>query len=191
MQTNTQFAVAIHALTLIELFPAWGKEHSLTSGAIAESVQTNPVVIRRVMGLLRDHGLVQSQPGPRGGWKLSRPSADINLRDLFQAVQEESLFAMPRQEPSAECPVGVWLPSVLVSCFGEAESALLDRLAQVSIADVVASVKLECSCSWQPGIVSEGITGLPAAETERDERRGDVDFGDPIRLTAGSPILGS
>ena len=160
MQTNTQFAVAIHALTLIELFPAWGKGHLLSSGAIAESVRTNPVVIRRVMGLLRDQGLVQSQPGPGGGWKLSRPSDEINLRDIFRAVQEESIFAMPRQEPSAECPVGAWLPSVLVSCFKEAETALIDRLAEVSIADVVESVKAEFSCVWEPGLESEASVGM-------------------------------
>jgi Rrf2 family protein len=165
MQTNTQFAVAIHALTLIELFPAWGKEHLLSSGAIAESVRTNPVVIRRVMGLLRDAGLARSQPGPGGGWKLSRPADEINLRDIFRAVQEESLFAMPRQEPSAECPVGAWLPSVLVACFKDAEAALVDRLAEVSIADVVASVKAEFSCVWEPGLESEASVSPARGQT--------------------------
>ncbi len=88
---------------------------------------------------------------------MSRPSDQVNLRDIFRAVQEESIFSMPRQEPSAECPVGLWLPSVLVSCFSEAESALLDRLALVSIADVVESVKAECSCNWEPGMQPEWI----------------------------------
>ena len=159
MQINTQFAVAIHALALMELFPGWNRSRTLSSTVIAESVNTNPVVIRRVMGALRDHGLVTSQSGPGGGWKLSRPGDQINLRDVFRAVQEESIFAMPRQEPSAECPMGVWLPSVLVSCFSEAESALLDRLALVSVADVVESVRAECSCSWEPGMQSEWTPG--------------------------------
>lgn len=163
MHTNTQFAVAVHSLTLMELFPNWGSESCLTSGAIAGSVQTNPVVIRRVMGLLRDHGLVQSQPGPGGGWKAARAASEINLRDVFRTVQEESLFAMPRHDPSAECPVGFWLPSILVSCFSEAEAALLDRLAAVSIADVAASVRSECSCAWPPEVQSGGANGLPFA----------------------------
>lgn len=174
MQTNTKFAVAIHSLVVIELFPAWNAGNCLTSGAIAESVQTNPVVIRRVMGALRDKGLVQSQPGPGGGWKLSRPGDQINLRQIFEAVQDESIFALPRHELNAECPVGQWLPSVLVSCFAEAETALLERLAGVSIADVVESVKLECSCTWEPGISSEEMTGagmamraqIPAVKSE-------------------------
>ncbi len=157
MQINSQFAVAVHALTLIEIFPGWNGLHILSSSTIAQSVNTNPVVIRRVMGALRDAGLVSSQSGPGGGWTLSRPSDQLNLRDIFRAVQEESIFSMPRHEPSAECPVGVWLPSVLVSCFSEAESALLDRLALVSIADVVESVKAECSCSWEPGMQPEWI----------------------------------
>ncbi len=161
MHTNTQFAVAIHSLALIELFPGWDAPNCLSSAVIAESVNTNPVVIRRVMGALRDHGLVQSQSGPGGGWTLSRPGDQINLRDVFRAVQEESIFAMPRQEPSEQCPVGGYLPSVLVRCFSEAEAALLDRLALVSIADVVESVRAGCSCRWEPGISSEEIV-LPA-----------------------------
>ena len=163
MQTNTKFAVAIHALALIELFPAREGGNCLTSGAIAESVQTNPVVIRRVMGALRDRGLVQSQSGPGGGWQQSRPSDRINLREIFEAVQEASIFALPRRELRAECPVGNCLPSVLVSCFKEAEIAMLERLAEVTIADVIESVKKEFSCSWEPGISSEELAGALAA----------------------------
>ncbi len=165
MQTNTKFAVAIHALALIELFPAMNGGNCLTSGTIGESAQTNPVVIRRVMGALRAQGLVQSQPGPGGGWSLTRPSDQINLREVFQAIQEESIFSLPRHELNAECPVGSWLPSVLVSCFKEAEFALMDRLANVSIADVVESVKAECSCSWEREILSEEIANTVAART--------------------------
>jgi len=155
MQTNTKFAVAIHSLVLMEVFPAWNNGNCLSSGAIAESVRTNPVVIRRVMGALRERGLVRSQSGPGGGWKLSRPSEEINLREIFEAVQDDSIFALPRHELSPECPVGAWLPSVLVSCFAEAEQAMLERLATVSIADVVESVKAEFSCRWEPEVSSE------------------------------------
>ena len=163
MQTNTKFAVAIHSLALIELFPAMTGGKRLTSNAIAESAKTNPVVIRRVMGELREHGLVQSQPGPGGGWSLTRPSDEINLRDVFQAVQEESIFSMPRHDWSEECPVGAWLPSVLVTCFESAEIAMMDRLAEVSIAAVVESVRSECACNWEPGVA--GIVPARAVGT--------------------------
>jgi predicted transcriptional regulator len=66
MNTNQRFSISIHALTLL------AANEALTSEAIANSVDTNPVVIRRTMASLREHGLVESKPGANGGWRLLR-----------------------------------------------------------------------------------------------------------------------
>lgn len=63
MGASTRFTIALHILTLL----ASNRAQPLTSEYIARSVNTNPVVIRRLLGLLRKRGLVSSQPGNRGG----------------------------------------------------------------------------------------------------------------------------
>jgi len=61
---NCRFTVAIHVLCLLAaLHPK-----PVTSEFIAGSVNTNPVVIRRILAALRRAGLVKSQPGVSGGW---------------------------------------------------------------------------------------------------------------------------
>jgi DNA-binding IscR family transcriptional regulator len=45
MSTSSRFAVAVHVLTLM----AWADEEPLKSEQVAESVNTNPVVIRRML----------------------------------------------------------------------------------------------------------------------------------------------
>ena len=73
MNTNQQFAVSCHILAILAAYP----DTAVTSETIAESVDTNPVVIRRIMSHLRQHGLVDSRSGASGGWRLVRPESSI------------------------------------------------------------------------------------------------------------------
>lgn len=145
MQSSSKFAVAIHALALARIAKEAASGRAITSEQMAESVNTNPVVIRRILGSLRDAGLVNSQPGPGGGWTLTRPPADISLRDIYRALEDEPLFALPQREPGAECPLGKQFPFVVERCFRDAEQAMEAHLANVTVADVIASARgFEC-----------------------------------------------
>lgn len=137
MYANSRFAVAVHTLGFVGF--AAGR-HPATSEDIAISVNTNPVVIRRVLGLLRDAGLVTSQPGPGGGWRLTRGPDAITLRDAYRAVEPEPLFALPQRPPSASCDVGRNVRQVLNRYFEDAEIAMEESLATVTLADVMADV---------------------------------------------------
>jgi DNA-binding IscR family transcriptional regulator len=79
MSTNSRFAVAVHVLTLM----AWAEDESLKSEQVAESVNTNAVVIRRMVCELAEAGLVVSQKGSTGGSRLARNSQEITLLDVF------------------------------------------------------------------------------------------------------------
>src|SRR5690554_5094649 len=102
MNVSTRLTVALHILTLL----AAEQGRPLTSAYIAGSVNTNPVVIRRLLGLLRRQGLVSSRPGTRGGWALSRHPDAITVLDVRRTLNEASPFPMHSQLPSAACPVG-------------------------------------------------------------------------------------
>lgn len=137
---NSRFTVAVHLLTLL----AGARERcpgvSLTSEMASESVNTNPVVVRRILGTLRKAGMVSSQPGPNGGWFLEREPEQITLRAVYRAVQDEALFSMHHRPPSSTCMVGRNIQQALNGFFREAEEAMEAKLAQKTIADVVQSV---------------------------------------------------
>ena len=73
--TSTHFAVAVHVLTYLAAVAA--ESRAVSSEELAASANVNPVHVRRVLGPLRDAGLVSSRPGPRGGWGLGRPVEQI------------------------------------------------------------------------------------------------------------------
>ena len=138
MQTNQQFAVSVHVLTVLAAYP----DKPVTSETIAESVDTNPVVIRRVMGHLRKHGLVDSRPGTSGGWRLRRQAAEISLSEVYRIVSHEDVLGM-HSHPNPDCPIGSQIQGALGPIFGAAQTAMETALEQYTVADVLEEVRNE------------------------------------------------
>lgn len=132
MTISSRFAVAAHILSLLDMF----KDSRLTSEMIAGSVNTNPVVIRRIMGMLNKAGLVRTSAGVAGA-KLARPMSEITLLDVYRAVrgEQEGLFAM-HENPNPECPVGRNIQGALETAFRRAQAAMEGELAKVTMADI-------------------------------------------------------
>ena len=137
MSTNSRFAVAVHVLTLM----AWSGEEPLKSEQVAESVNTNPVVIRRMLCELAEAGLVVSQTGSLGGSRLASDPAKTTLLDIYQALECGGVFSLHRQPPSRDCPVGVNIETVLGDVLLEVDAAVEAVLAKITISDVVQRLK--------------------------------------------------
>ena len=135
MNTNQRFAISIHALTLL----ASSKE-PLTSEMIASSVDTNPVVIRRMMASLREHGLVKSKPGAHGGWKLLREPQKIDLSEVYHCLSEDNLLSI-HSHPNRYCPVGGKIKGVLQNVFDEAQAELEKALGNHTVANILEDVR--------------------------------------------------
>jgi Rrf2 family protein len=134
---SSRFTVAVHILALL----AHEDGRALTSDYIAGSVNTNPVVIRRVLGLLARAGLVASVEGKGGGTTLQRRASKISLAEVFRAVEAADLFALPPNAPNPLCPVGRSVQQVLSGQLELFEAALEKSMSKVSIADVLAGIQ--------------------------------------------------
>ncbi|MBU8824767.1 Rrf2 family transcriptional regulator [Mycolicibacterium goodii] len=143
MSANSRMSLAVHVLTWIAFDRRGTDKEIATSARIATSVNTNPVVIRRCLGELRDAGLVQATRGRDGGWALTRNAAGITLLDVYLAVGGEEIFAMPAAPPDAECYVGYGIQPVLARVYDAASDALCASLKQTTIADVLRDAMAE------------------------------------------------
>lgn len=134
---SSRVAVAVHVLAYL----AWRREEAVTSERIASSVNTNPVVVRRIVGALRNAGIVSVQPGVGGGAQLAREPDRITMLDVYRAVEEkEDLFAM-HADPCRNCDIGSNIQEVLQGVFCQAHQAMQAVLADVTIADVGRAVR--------------------------------------------------
>jgi Rrf2 family protein len=136
MSANSRLTVAIHALAWMELARSNGKT-VVTSDQIAASVNTNPVVIRRLLGSLRAAGLVGAQRGPNAGWSLARRADQISLASVYGAMEKPGVFALHAAEPNQTCPVGRGIQPVLTRVYDGVGAALEHELAATTIADVL------------------------------------------------------
>lgn len=106
----------------------------VTSEVLARAMDTNPVVIRRILAGLRDHGYVRSEKGHGGGWTLARDLSDITLLDIYQALGCPSLFALGNRTESPGCLVEQAVNAALDQAFQDAEALLLERFGDVTLA---------------------------------------------------------
>jgi DNA-binding IscR family transcriptional regulator len=108
---------------------------------IAGSVNTSPVVIRSLLGELREAGLAGSRRGAGAGWTLTRELESITLLDAGEAVEPSAtLFAMHRATPDQECPVGFGIGPAMRSIYDGIEGTIRDELARVTLAGVLRDV---------------------------------------------------
>ncbi|MGG0287517.1 Rrf2 family transcriptional regulator [Peribacillus butanolivorans] len=137
MSISTRFSVGIHILSLLEI----NKEGVNTSEFIAKSVNTNPALIRKITGMLRNAGLVNVRPGIAGA-TLAKELSDITLLDVYQAVnvvQDKELFGI-HDNPNPACPVGRNIKDAIEPIFSIAELALEKALGVVTIEDIVKDI---------------------------------------------------
>ncbi len=137
----SRFVVALHLLTVLVMSRLLKGVEVFTSEYLAASVNTNPVVVRRILGRLREAGLVISVPGPTGGSRLARDPEQVTLEQVYEAVEEGELFHMHYNEPNPQCPVGCNIQQVLQAPLEHAAQAMKESLATRTLADIAAQMK--------------------------------------------------
>jgi DNA-binding IscR family transcriptional regulator len=117
------------------------QRHPLTSEVLAKAMHTNPVVLRRAMAGLRDQGFVRSEKGHGGGWTLARDLSEITLRAIYVALGSPLLFAIGNRTEAPGCLVEQAVNAALNATFRDAETLLLARLGEVTLAMLSADVR--------------------------------------------------
>lgn len=146
MAANSRFAVATHVLVALAHLsrhapPALRREDGrVSSETIASSVNTNPVVVRRVVASLVRGGLVESHQGKGGGLELARPPERITLRDVYDAMGAEPVFAFNPAPPNPKCPVSARMADVLAPVMAAAQEAVRERLRKITLASLLRQI---------------------------------------------------
>lgn len=125
----------MHILTLL----AMNRDDALTSEFVAGSVQTNPVVIRRILGRLREAGFVTAVQGPGGGFLLAGDPARLTLKAVYEAVSDRTVIAV-HPEGNPRCPVGRNIGQLLETVIAGAQESMLASLDGITVATLARRV---------------------------------------------------
>jgi Rrf2 family protein len=136
VSANSRLTIATHALVWMAGNERTGAEWT-TSEQLANSVRTNPVVIRRLMAQLEKGDIVESRRGPGAGSRLARAPEQITLRQIDEALGDDATFAMHRNEPSPICPVAQGIRPALAPVYARVDDAVRRELERTTLADVL------------------------------------------------------
>ncbi|MBB3899704.1 DNA-binding IscR family transcriptional regulator [Roseococcus suduntuyensis] len=126
------------------------QEGPTTSEVLAKAMQTNPVVIRRIMSGLRERGYVRSEKGHGGGWTLACDLSRLTLRDVHEALGEPALLAIGNRTEAPSCLVEQAVNAALGRAFEDAEAMLLERFASVTLAQLRADLRARLATHRHP-----------------------------------------
>ncbi|WP_094539226.1 Rrf2 family transcriptional regulator [Brucella grignonensis] len=129
MKRDSKLSGVLHVLLHMAEY-----QKPVTSEVLAKAMGTNPVVVRRVMGGLREQGYVRSEKGHRGGWEIACDLSKVTLRDIYNAIGKPSLLAVSNRTEMPGCIVEQAVNASLNKAFHDAEELLLKRFDEVSLA---------------------------------------------------------
>lgn len=135
MQISSRFTIAVHIFMCIHIFE---KDHRITSDFLADSIQVNPVVIRRLLSQLKAAGLVRVQRGS-GGASMAKPLDQITFLDIYRAVdcvEDGTLFRF-HENPNPNCPVGRSVHRVLDGRLRQIQDAMEREMAGITLESVM------------------------------------------------------
>ncbi|PKF73584.1 Rrf2 family transcriptional regulator [Chryseobacterium sp. PMSZPI] len=126
---NTRFATAIHIMTLLAKSP----QEWLTSEWIAGSINVNPVIVRKEIGVLRAAGLIASRQGKEGGSQLAKNAETITISEIYKAVKNTEVLGKKNQNPNPDCSVGKEINNHLNTLFEETDQLVVNFLGDKSL----------------------------------------------------------
>ncbi len=138
MKISSRFSIAVHILSILKNNPS----SLCTSDYMAESVNTNPVVIRKIMSLLETSWLClrKSWTGWRG---ITKDLHEITLLDVYHAVnvvEEDKLFHI-HEQPNPDCPIGANIQAVLEIILIQAQSAMEEVLRNITMGQLFETLQ--------------------------------------------------
>ena len=139
MQISSRFTVALHIFTCIEYFTP---THRVTSDFLAASINTNPVIVRRILGQLSKAGLIKVARGT-GGIEITRPLDKITFLDVYRAVEpiEQGKLFHFHENPAQACPVGRNIHTLLDDRLSSIQNAMEEKMSEYTLDELETGIK--------------------------------------------------
>lgn len=134
---NQQFTFAVHILTAL----AFAREEVIGSQRLAASVNTNPVVVRRLLLALRRAGLVETYAGKHGGAQLRREPHRISLMEIYDAVEVRPVIRVNERRALRACQVSCHMKGIMSVVAESTEEAVRRHLRGISLAQLVRRIR--------------------------------------------------
>ena len=136
MKKNSRTSVALHSLICLAR-----ADKPMTSEELGRCQNTNPVIIRKVLGELKKSSLVTSEKGHGGGWVALKSPKDVSFQDVFDALDESLLPPGLAIDKSEQCLIMKNMAGAMDDFLAEASALLSKKLKKIRLQDILEEIE--------------------------------------------------
>lgn len=137
---DVKFSTSLQIMLSLAVQAKQGEDLA-TSQHLAESIGTNPALVRKLLIPLTQAGLVETFKGKTGGVRIAKSPKQITLSDIYDAAVDKDI-ACARKTASHSCPIGARMKTVFAGIVGGMENALRNHLQTKTLQQVLNQAKL-------------------------------------------------
>lgn len=135
MKYSHKLSDAVHVLSYVEIY----KDGDLSSNAIADSIESNPSLVRRLMSSLVQGGLLETRPGSVSP-KLTGPTNQITLLDIYNAIEIDHNFLHVDEKTNPACVVGGNIQDALNDVYAKVQQDAEASMQQVKLSSIIDDI---------------------------------------------------
>ncbi|WP_155593899.1 RrF2 family transcriptional regulator [Lysinibacillus cavernae] len=128
---------ALHTMVFLTLTP---KGKSISVESLAEMQKLSPTYLSKILTKLVKAGLIESNPGVNGGYRISKRPQEISFLDVIYAIEgQTSLFSCASDHEDNFHHQGCLIEQVMV----DAEHNMKEQLSKQFIIDIANKIDLK------------------------------------------------
>ena len=137
MSASTKLSTSVKALCYLEkVYP-----DPVSSFEIAEAIGINSSKLRKILSMLAKNGIVESNSGTTGGFKLKKNPAEIHLQEIYCAIEDRKAFHLDvRKDSIKKNSLPDKLNFYFLDLFGEVQVEIEEKMKKITLASIVNEI---------------------------------------------------
>lgn len=137
MSASTKLSTSVKALCYLEkVFP-----DPVSSFEIADAIGINSSKLRKILSMLAKNGIVESNSGTTGGFKLKKNPTEIHLQEIYCAIEDRKAFHLDvRKDSIKKNSLPDKLNFYFLNLFAEVQVEIEDKMKKITLESIVKKI---------------------------------------------------
>jgi Rrf2 family protein len=137
MSASTKLSTSVKALCyLAQVYP-----NPVTSSEVAGAIGINSSKLRMILSMLAKNGIVESNSGTTGGFKLKKKPAEVDLQEIYCAIEDRKAFHLDvRKDSIKKNSLPEKLNFYFLELFSEVQVDIEDKMKKITLQSIINKI---------------------------------------------------
>jgi len=137
MSASTKLSTSVKALCFLAL-----DDKPKNSSEIAASIGINASKLRKLLSLLGKSGFVKSDSGMLGGFSLAKKPDEINLQEIYCAIEDRKAFYLNVNDDNLEeNGSSEKINYLFLDLFSEIQIEIENKMTDITLKSIIEKIK--------------------------------------------------